>query len=46
MMDDHTADEPFWGDANKDKFLKFCYGVKSVARGKKMTRRNFLSGNE
>lgn len=40
MMDDHTADETFRGDANKDKCIKFFRGVKSVAGGKKMTQRN------
>lgn len=44
MMDDHTADETFRGDANKDKCIKFFHGVKSVAGGpggeKKMTQRN------
>lgn len=35
MMDDHTADETFRGDANKDKCIKFFRGVKSVAGEKK-----------
>lgn len=33
MMDDHTADETFRGDANKDKCIKFFHGVKSVGGG-------------
>lgn len=42
-MDDHTADETFRGDANKDKCIKFFHGVKSVGGGKKMTQRNLPS---
>lgn len=33
-MNDHTAEETFQGDANKDKCTKFFHGVKSVTGGK------------
>lgn len=41
MMDDHTADGTFRGDANKDKCIKFFRGVKSGAGGRgEMSQKN------